>query len=86
MKLLFCKNCSDVKMLLPNRRRYCFCRLSYGRYLKNGKARYGGPAMLIAIDDSVVEGNLKAPVTDDTEMKLPFYRIKETAQTVEFVG
>lgn len=87
MKALFCKNCGDLKMLLPDQKRFCYCKLSFGRYLKNGKARYGGPALLIGIDDLTIENNFRATVTaDGPPIVFEAYRIPETSKTVEFVG
>lgn len=86
MKALFCRNCGDLKMLLPNRRRHCFCKLSFGRYLKNGKARYGGPAMLVGIDQPEIE-MWRGPFVDTPQYVIHrAFAIPETASTVEYVG
>lgn len=45
MKLLFCPRCSDVTKLKVQERRECACGKSWGMYIDDLNAEYGGEAV-----------------------------------------
>lgn len=49
MKLIFCKECSDVRALSKLSVTFCGCGNSFGTYLDNSNAVIGGEAYLIGI-------------------------------------
>jgi len=44
MKLIFCPDCQDIRKIGHNNT-YCACGASYGRYLDDINAEYGGLAL-----------------------------------------
>ncbi len=59
MKLLFCKNCCDILLLLREWR-WCKCRRTGGHYTKKGnEAEYKGPAVPLIIHNRSFRGAVK---------------------------
>lgn len=91
MKLLLCRECTDVKAITQHRR-LCSCRKSFARYVKEtGKVRYGGPAVILGLPNEDME-ILIGPPEDST--KYVVHKIivvdpivgRKPATTVEYVG
>jgi hypothetical protein len=59
MKLLFCKECTDVRKLRYSRTT-CECGSSWGWYEKDGRcASIGGEALVIGLDNEVLVDGLE---------------------------
>lgn len=90
MRLLFCRECEDLKRLTSNRR-LCLCRKSFGRELANGKVRYGGPAAILGLPRDEVE-LMRGPAMDAPEYVLHKLIVldpiigRKPASTIEYVG
>lgn len=90
MRILFCRECTDLKKLVVTRR-FCACRKSFGRELANGKVRYGGPASILGLPRDEVE-ILRGPAEDKPEYVLHKVIVLEPvlgrkpASTIEYVG
>lgn len=63
MKLLFCPHCHDIRALHVHRTA-CKCKRSWGRYVDNRIAEYGGQAVPIGIDNSSLSDAVKMGVDD----------------------
>lgn len=90
MRLLFCKECTDIKALTVNRR-HCSCRKSYGRELASGNVRVAGPAAVLGLPRDEVE-IMRGPAVDSPEYVLHKLIVlapilgRKPATTIEFVG
>lgn len=66
MKLLYCPSCGDVRRLWVEEPTACRCGASWGRYYPDGlRARYGGRAVPIGIDNSSLSLALMPLPEDD---------------------
>lgn len=50
MKLILCKECEDV-IKLQYEMRFCKCKKSYGKYVKDAYAEYAGPCVPLGLQN-----------------------------------
>lgn len=51
MKLIFCTECKDL-LCIRKEKTFCHCKASWGKYLDNLQAEFGGEAVPLGIDNS----------------------------------
>lgn len=73
MKLLNCRECHDILLILDTMRE-CRCKKSSARYINDIKVLYKGPCRILGIANSAYVKSLKEKTTlDDLGLSSPRY-------------
>lgn len=87
MKLLFCRECGDVRKLHMDRQMHaCSCGASAGRYVDHLNAEVSGPCLALGINNSslrlALTNHQRSPRIDGLGHRIEAFIIPETAPTL----